>query len=116
MRWIICQLARTAASQESLIRPVSCYLFSSYSRPYLLGCGYFQPSKTVFFDGFDAVFRKSAFNCVAPSTGGSGTVAAMMSIPTSHLLYLHGFRSSPASAKAQKMAALVAGHYPGVTW
>jgi predicted esterase YcpF (UPF0227 family) len=35
---------------------------------------------------------------------------------TTHLLYLHGFRSSPSSAKAQKMAAAVASRHPGVTW
>ena len=40
----------------------------------------------------------------------------MMLTPTTHLLYLHGFRSSPASSKAQKMAALVAEQYPGVIW
>ena len=35
---------------------------------------------------------------------------------TSHLLYLHGFRSSPKSFKAQRMAAWVAEHRPDVTW
>jgi predicted esterase YcpF (UPF0227 family) len=35
---------------------------------------------------------------------------------TSHLLYLHGFRSSPLSTKAQKMAALVKERHPAVHW
>ncbi len=35
---------------------------------------------------------------------------------TTHLLYLHGFRSSPQSMKARKMAAWVRDAHPGVQW
>jgi len=37
-------------------------------------------------------------------------------MPTTHLLYLHGFRSSPASTKARLMATAMASRYPDVTW
>jgi len=36
--------------------------------------------------------------------------------PVTHLLYLHGFRSSPQSHKAQVMAAFMAQQYPQVHW
>ena len=39
-----------------------------------------------------------------------------MSAPVTHLLYLHGFRSSPQSTKARRMAAWVAEHRPGLVW
>ena len=40
----------------------------------------------------------------------------MASSPTTHLLYLHGFRSSPQSTKARTLAAHMAAHHPQVHW
>lgn len=37
-------------------------------------------------------------------------------MPTTHLLYLHGFRSSPQSAKARQVAAWMQRRHPEVTW
>ncbi len=37
-------------------------------------------------------------------------------VPIKHLLYLHGFRSSPLSTKARIVGAWLARHRPEVTW
>ena len=37
-------------------------------------------------------------------------------MPVTHLLYLHGFRSSPQSTKARQVAARVRERHPQVTW
>ena len=35
---------------------------------------------------------------------------------TTHVLYLHGFRSSPQSTKAKRVAACMASQFPHITW
>ncbi len=42
--------------------------------------------------------------------------AAAPGAPLSHLLYLHGFRSSPQSAKARRVAAWAGEHRPDIAW
>ena len=46
----------------------------------------------------------------------NASAAAAPGEPLSHLLYLHGFRSSPQSAKARRVAAWVREHRPDIAW
>ena len=50
--------------------------------------------------------------CAAPATGGVPHAPGS----TQRLLYLHGFRSSPRSFKAQRLGAWLARHQPQVQW
>jgi len=49
-------------------------------------------------------------------SGAAARPAPSRAMPVTHLLYLHGFRSSPQSTKARKLAAWVAAHRPELVW
>lgn len=51
-----------------------------------------------------------------PGSEARGGGAARPAPATTHLLYLHGFRSSPRSAKALRLAAWMAAERPEVHW
>jgi len=46
----------------------------------------------------------------------TGVTSVASLTPVTHLLYLHGFRSSPQSTKARKFAAWVAANRPELVW
>lgn len=51
-----------------------------------------------------------------PSRAAGAAAPEPIDGPISHLLYLHGFRSSPQSAKARQVGAWMAAHRPEVAW
>jgi predicted esterase YcpF (UPF0227 family) len=50
------------------------------------------------------------------AASAAGGPDAVTQLPVTHLLYLHGFRSSPESTKAVKLGAWVAANRPDVVW
>ena len=51
-----------------------------------------------------------------PASPSANTSHSPSPNTTTHLLYLHGFRSSPLSTKSRMVAAAVAAQHPAVTW
>ena len=61
--------------------------------------------------GFGGVHAQAAGRA-----GAERSLSTLMPAAVTHLLYLHGFRSSPQSAKARQMAAWMQRHRPEVHW
>ncbi len=52
----------------------------------------------------------------AAAQASAGASGAAPGEPVTHVLYLHGFRSSPQSTKARQVGAWIAEHHPEVSW
>ena len=53
---------------------------------------------------------------LGPAPAGAGAVVEAVGDAASHVLYLHGFRSSPQSTKARRVGAWLAEHHPRVSY